>query len=299
MWSAFIVLGAFVGLAQGQVTEPNTHVVPDIAQVQTKVGSGEPVVIAANEKVANVVSFNGPVAIHGTVTGDAVVMGSDLTIHGGGQVGGDAVVFGGAIEIEPQGHLAGNQVALKNQPSSPLMSSILAVPALEQTGATIGVNPTLIRKLSAWLGLGGFGIFVLGGWPRRVGAVGRVWVQQPIWYAIGGAILAGLLTLTILVSLLTLIGSPLGLVILVAIFLALALAFSAACVSIGARILRRPSGETWIEYLVGFGVFVALAQIPYFGSAMVGLLLLSSWSAAMLSRLGNDSAARPGLPLQS
>jgi len=64
-------------------------------------------VVPKDARVNDVVVLRGPIDVYGTVTGDAMVVSGDLTIHPGGRVTGDAVSVLGHVRLLDGGTVGG------------------------------------------------------------------------------------------------------------------------------------------------------------------------------------------------
>jgi hypothetical protein len=116
--------------------------------------------------------------------------------------------------------------------------------------------------------------------------------------SIGWGLLAffGLPILAI-IALVTIVGIPLGLVLLAALGLIYAIGYSAAAWIVGRRILREPTA--WIlAFLVGWGILRVLALVPILGGLVgfaavvfgLGALAVVIWRARTPSRAAPAAA---------
>jgi hypothetical protein len=188
-------------------------------------------------------------------------------------------VFNGRVELQRGANVTGDVVSQ----SAPVVAS----------GATIGGTTTRLQTRTNWNGLGWVGrfgwwlavsvstlviglvlVWLLGRGADRVLEAGRTRIGLAIGLGLlvffGLPILAG-------IALVTVVGIPLGLVVLAALLLIYALGYSASGWVLGRSILRRPG--TWVvAFLTGWAILRVVALIPILG----GLV----WFAAVVFGLG-------------
>lgn len=280
-------------------------VAPGVGIPSEAVTQAGPVVIAADETVAEAVSLTGPVDVYGHVLGNAVGMGADVRVHRGGRVDGDAVSLGGRIDVREGGIVVGDRVALGSTPldaDPPASAAALlpaATPLISQGSidhlAMLDQLRDLARRVAVLLSFAAAGVLVVGFWPRQVDHVAELVSSRPVWYGFVGGVLGVLLLGGALVLGLTVIGLPLSLLLVLALAGSGLLGFVSLGKAIGARFpgVREQGG--WLAFLVGAGLLTAVAFLPWVGPALIGLLVLPALGAALASRFGNqDDAARTG-----
>jgi hypothetical protein len=284
---------------------------PTVAPHDTEVvagGLGEaitltgPVVIEADEVVAEAVSLTGPVDVYGRVLGNAVGMGADVRVHPGGRVDGDAVSLGGRVDVRDGGIVSGDRVALGDPggaPAGPAAAAAIspAAPLISPGSidhlAMLGQLRDLARRIAVLLSFAAAGVLVVGFWPRQVDHVAALVSTRPVWYGFVGAVLGALLLGGATLLGLTIIGLPLSLLLVLALAGGGLLGFVSLGKAIGARFPGVSEQGGWLAFLVGAGLLTAVAFLPWFGPALIGLLVLPALGAALASRFGNqeDGAA--------
>ena len=258
-----------------------------------------PVVIAADEVVAEAVSLTGPVDVYGRVLGNAVGLGADVRVHPGGRVDGDAVSLGGRIDVREGGIVAGDRVALgdASSPASvPDAAAAMRAPdALLTPGsldrlAVLGQLRDLVRRVAALLSFAAAGVLVVGFWPRQVDHVAALVGARPVWYGLLGGVLGTLLLGGALLLGLTVIGLPLSLLLVLTLAASGLLGFVSLGKAIGARFpgVREQGG--WLAFLVGAGLLTAVAFLPWVGPAIIAVLVLPALGAALASRFGTHES---------
>jgi hypothetical protein len=232
--------------------------------------------ISEGETVGDVVIFDGPVNIAGTVDGDVVAFNGRVTVTG--TVRGDVVSFNGRVTVEDGAQVTGD---VRSRPEAQIGSGA-------DVGGTVGgvdfervddafaaarfgvwfaisISALILVFLFVWLFPRGADATVLAGRSRTGAAVG--------W---GLLLFFGLPIISILL-LVTLVGIPLGIVLLLAIAPIYALAYTVAAYFLGRRIIGPPRSR-FLAALVGIAVLRILALIPFVG----GL----TWFAATVFGLG-------------
>jgi Polymer-forming cytoskeletal len=233
--------------------------------------------VPRGQQVGDLVVFHGSSTVAGTVNGSLTAFDAPVTISG--RVNGDVTVFNGRVELQRGANVTGDVVSQQ----APVVAS----------GATIGGTTTRLQTRTNWNGFGWVGrfgwwlavsvstlviglvlVWLLGRGADRVLEAGRTRVGPAIGLGLlvffGLPILAGL-------ALVTVVGIPLGLVVLAALLLIYALGYSASAWVLGRSILRRP-GAWVVAFLAGWAILRVVALIPILG----GLV----WFAAVVFGLG-------------
>ena len=252
--------------------------------------------VPRGQQVGDLVVFHGSSTVAGTVNGSLTAFDAPVTISG--RVNGDVMAFNGRVELQPGANVTGDVVSQ----SAPVVAS----------GATIGGTTTRLQTRTNWNGFGWVGrfgwwlavsvstlviglvlVWLLGRGAERVLEAGRTRVGPAIGLGLlvffGLPILAGL-------ALVTVVGIPLGLVVLAALLLIYALGYSASGWVLGRSILRRP-GAWVVAFLAGWAILRVVALIPILGGLVwfaavvfgLGVLAVAIWYAR---------GARRGAPAQ-
>ena len=152
----------------------------------------------------------------------------------------------------------------------------------------VSVSTLIVGALLVWLAPG-----ALGGAERAVRERLGATVGWGVAIAIGVPLLA-------ILALVTLVGIPFGVALLLAAIPVLLVAYATTAWIVGRRVLRNRSTSPWVALLAGWGILRVLALIPVAG-ALVGLaatvvglgaLAVALWRA----RKPRAPAARPEAP---
>ena len=236
-----------------------------------------PADVPRGEQVGDLVVFHGSSTVDGSVNGSLTAFDAPVTISG--RVTGDVVVFNGRVALAGGANVTGDVVSQDD----PIVAS----------GATIGGTTRRVQTNVNWDGFGWAGrlawwlavsistlllglalLWLIGRGGSRIVDAGRTRIGP----SIGWGLLAffGLPILAV-IALVTIVGIPLGLGLLAALWLIYTLGYSATGWIIGRRILR--AGTPWVlAFLLGWGILRVLALIPFVG----GLI----WFAAVVFGLG-------------
>lgn len=221
-------------------------------------------VVPEGETVGTVVVFNGPVVIEGTVTESVVVFNGRTEISG--TVQEDVVVFNGRVFIR-SGAEVGGDVASQQDPEI-------------EDGATVRGSVQNIANRIDWENLGFAGRFVW--WigytvsslvlglllllfvPRLDAAIVDV-VRTRMGAGFGfGAAAFFLLPIVAVILLVTIVGIPLGLFVLLGLALIYTVGYVAGAHALGRRLVKPPTSR-FLAFLAGLGILRLVGLIPVAG----------------------------------
>jgi hypothetical protein len=235
--------------------------------------------IEAGDVVADAVALRGPIHVRGVVRGDAVALGGDIRVMSGGRVLGDAVSVGGEVTVDPGGQVLGDRVALSG-------SSVMPGDALDVEGDSLVARAA--RRLASLLSLAAAGVLILAFWPRHIARIADTARDRPVWYALAGVILTGVLGTGAGVLTLTVLGIPIAMGLVLLLGVAWLLGFVAVCLAIGQRL---PGGDgdraPWVTFLGGAAAVSLVSLLPVVGPVFLVVVGLEAVGAALVSRLGN------------
>jgi cytoskeletal protein CcmA (bactofilin family) len=262
-----------------------------------------PVTIAPGQRAGDVVVAHGDVTVapQGVITGDLVVAKGKVRILG--TVKGDAVSIADRAVLGPRARVGGDLLYVDKKPQlSPGASVGGDTKRLNIDKATGGLG--LAAGAALWLAVGVsafiLGLFLLWLFPRAAEAV-----FEAAGARTGAAIGFGLLAFFLLpilgfLLLVTIIGLPLGVLLLLALAPIYAIAYTSSAWALGRRILG-PDRSRFLAFLAGLVILRVLALIPVLGGLVwfaatvfgLGMLLVA---ARRGRRAGPDAAAEPPPP---
>ena len=242
--------------------------------------------VADGETVDGVYVLDGPVTIAGTVDGDLVVANGDTEISG--EVTGDVTVLAKRAVIASGARIGGDVRYGDEEPEIASGAQIDGEVKKEDWSdfPTTGWLGALALWLAITLSSLALGLLLLLIAPRAADAAYLQTRENP-WgsVAAGLAIFVALPILAVL-ALVTLVGLPLGIAVLLALLPLGAIAYVTTLWVVGRLVLKPPRGRV-ASFLVGWAIFRVLALIPVLGIIVwlaaavfgLGVLALALWRA--------------------
>jgi hypothetical protein len=230
--------------------------------------SGSVLVDRGETVPGSVVVGQGDVLIRGTVKGDVVVGDGDVTIRG--KIGGDVVAVGGVATLGRAARISGDLVYFDKKP--------VVAPGAKVAGKTKKVDGGELGDALAGLAIGIwaafsvslaiFGLLLLLLAPKAGAAIARTAKHR--WGMSIGVGFAVFILLPIVAGAisLTLIGTPLGVILLFSLVPLFAMAYVCSAFAIGRLILK---SSVIPAFLVGMLILCLLTLVPFLG-ALVGAL---------------------------
>lgn len=270
-------------LAAGTASAATDHVViTGGAVVPAGQTAGDIVVLdgavtIAGHATGDVVSVSGPVRLTGRVDGDLIAVSDRAYIGPAARIGGD-LRYGDERPVLAPGATVSGKVS--NEDWADAASGWGWVSALGWWLA-VSVSTLIVGALLVWLA------------PRALAAAERA-VRERLGATVGWgiAIAIGVPLLAIL-ALVTLVGIPFGVALLLAAIPVLLVAYATTAWIVGRRVLRSRS-TSWAALLAGWGILRVLALIPVAG-ALVGLAATVAGLGALAVALWQ--ARKPGAPV--
>jgi hypothetical protein len=285
-----IVALVALSVGAGSASAANDHVViTGGAVIPAGQTAGDVVVLDGTVKIAgratgDVVAVSGPVRLTGRVDGDLIAVSDRAVLGPTARVGGD-LRYGDERPALASGARVGGEISNEDWSDAASGWGWLSLIAwwLAVSVSTLIVGALLVFLAPAALYAAERAV------RERLGAT----VAWGVALAIGVPVLAGL-------ALVTLVGIPLGIALLLAAAPVLLVAYVTSAWIVGRRVLRNRSTSPWAALFAGWGILRLLALIPVAG-ALVGLAATVVGLGALavaLWRAGRPgaSAARPEPP---
>ncbi|MFW5920890.1 MAG: hypothetical protein ACOCUS_03545, partial [Polyangiales bacterium] len=283
-------------LAQGQPEPP-----------ASRTTFGEDAVVGPDEVVQDVVTMGGDARIEGEVLGDLVTMGGDADVRGGridgdvvtmggdadlvdGQVGGDVVTMGGRLDRDG-GVVHGEAVT-----AGPSFAAAGVWPGSHHGGGERGFFGTvadwIVDAMSSFVSYGLLfllGLLLMGLTLERFGALQVAIVRQPLRAGALG-VLASVGTLVAIVVLcITIIGIPVGVLVAMALPVALYVGLAACASVLGAALpIETLRGRSVLQLAAGCGVLFVASLVPFVGDVAVAIAALVGLGALAITRFGKQ-----------
>ena len=222
------------------------------------------VVVAENETVGDVVIFNGPATIDGTVRGDVLVFNGDLSISG--TVNGDVACFNGDVTLA-DGARVGGDLVTQSRPD------IASGATVEGDRRRVNVEVALgrigwISRFAVWVAISVstlvFGLLLVAFAPRAAEAAAVAAMR-----GVGRSIIWGLLLffgipIVSVIALVTLVGIPFGLGMLLGMALIYSIGYTASSFALGRALVKLPTSP-FLAFLAGWGIVRVVSLIPFLG----------------------------------
>lgn len=256
--------------------------------VQPGAAGGDLVVVGGNAAVprgmtvGNAVAIGGRLDVAGIVRDSAVALGGDVIVRSGATVGGEAVAIGGRVILEEGAIARGGTVTLRARHFR--VSPDLLWPAL---------------RIPAWIGLLVLALVVAALWGGPVGVAGEAIAREPARVALTGLLTMVGLPFALLLLVVTIIGIPLVPVVILAVVAGYFFGFTALAALLGEsllRFLKATAGGPYWPVVVGVVALGLLRLVPVVaGIAGIGITLLGI-GVAVATRFGTRRPWPPGPP---
>ena len=254
--------------------------------------AGDVIVLDGTVRIAghvtgNVVSVAGPVRVSGRVDGDLIAVSERAFLGSAARVGGD-LRYGDESPVLARGARVDGKVSSEDWDDSlngwgwvSLLAWWLAV----------SVSTLIVGVLLVWLA------------PGALYAAERA-VQERLGATVGWGVLIAIgVPVLAIVALVTLVGIPFGIALLLAAIPVLLVAYATAAWIVGRRVLRNRSASLWAALFAGWGILRLLALIPIAGELVglaatvvgLGALAIALWRARRASPLIEETRT-PALP---
>jgi len=260
---------------------------------------GADVVIESGETVGTVVVIDGDLTIDGTVTDGVLVISGDATVNG--SIDGDITVIRGDIRLE-----SGSRVDNVNSVRGELFQAQGATVTgdiHERDNFNVAQGVVAAFSILFWLSMSvavivaGLVFAAVGG--RQLTAAARRMTQDLAGTIVGAVFVWVALPAVAVLAIVTLLGLPLGLGILLILLPALwFLGYIVAGRWLGGLIVRtagsEPGSHPYLATFVGLVLLQLLVLVPVLGA--MAALLAGAWGAGALAISAYRAAGGRGLP---
>jgi hypothetical protein len=257
--------------------------------------------VPPRQTVGSVVVLDGPITVLGHATGDVVAVHGRVLVTG--RVDGDVLAVSRTIDLGPRARVGGDVHYGGSRPRIAPGAQVAGTVSKENwddvAGPAWGATARWIWWIAVSISALVLGLLLLWFAPRAAEAVLVAFREAPgATIGWGIALIIGLPILAV-IALVTLVGIPLGIGLLLALLPLLAIGYVYACWMLGRTLVKPPRGRA-LAFLAGWGILRILALIPIVGG-IVGILataagLGAATVAAWRSRGGIVSAPRPAAP---
>jgi cytoskeletal protein CcmA (bactofilin family) len=253
--------------------------------------AGDVIVLDGTVRIAghvtgDVVSVAGPVRVSGRVDGDLIAVSDRAFLGSAARVGGD-LRYGDESPVLARGARVDGKVSNEEWDDSLNGWGWVSVLAW---WVAVSVSTLLVGVLLVWLA------------PGALYAAERA-VQERLGAAVGWGVLIAIgVPVLAIVALVTLVGIPFGIAVLLAAIPVLLVAYATAAWIVGRRVLRNRSASRWAALFAGWGILRLVALIPIAGELVglaatvvgLGALAVALWRARRTSSVIEET--RPPAP---
>lgn len=237
-----------------------------------------PVLVDRDETSGSVIVADGDVTVRGTVDGDIVAAGGDITIRG--TVEGNIVAVAGQVTLGRAGRVTGDIAYGDKKPFLAPGSRVSGDVKKFELG-----DASIIGAIGFWIGftlsLLVLGLVLLALAPRAADAIARTAKAKTLIAALVGLLAFFLIPIIAIAACVTLIGLPLGIVLLFSIVPLYAIAYLSSALVLGRVILKK---ARILAFVVGLVLLQVLTLIPIVGG-IIGFLAVVLGLGAMLLAL--------------
>jgi hypothetical protein len=219
------------------------------------------VVVGQDEKVGDVVIINGDARVNGSVDGSVFALNGDVTVRG--SVRHNVIAMNGRVVALGGARIGGDVTSRERARISPGATIDGDVKSVNRRFALgqIGIVAAVLLWLAVILSTLVFGLLVLLIAPRAADAftdAGRTAIGASIGLGIAAAVGLPILGLILLASL---VGLPLGVVVLLTLGFLYMLGYVASAYFLG-RLILEPPRNRFLAYLVGWVILSVAGLIP-------------------------------------
>jgi hypothetical protein len=243
--------------------------------------------VRPGQSVSDIAIANGPVTMRGRTTGDLIALHGTVLING--PVHGDVVVLSkNGLHFGPRARIGGDLTYRGTLPprASAIVGGKIHKANLNKAGDAFGFVTAAAVWIAATISTLIFGLLLLWLAPRAADAafeVARGAVGPAIGWGIG--LFIGLPVIA-LIALITLVGIPFGIGLLLGLFPIYALGYATSGWLLGRRLVKPPRGRP-IAFLAGWAILRVAAIVPVLGALVwlaatvfgLGVLIVTLWQA--------------------
>lgn len=263
-----------------------------LAQTPTEADPRDQIVLSGDVEVrrgqvaGEIVVLHGSATVAGVVRGDVVVLDGRIDVTG--QVSGAVVSVNGSVVLGPSAQVRGDVLArdrVRAAPGAEVGGSIREG-VIFSFRAPIDALGLFAPWLAVWLSILALGLLLLLVVPRATEAITAAAEEGP-WASLGWGLAAFIgLPLVGAIAVFTLVWLPLGLALLMALFLLYSVGVSSSAFALGRVVWRQPRNR-FLAFVIGWAILAAVALIPYVGGVVwllaavfgVGASTVALWRA--------------------
>ncbi|MEA2141636.1 MAG: hypothetical protein QOI64_66 [Solirubrobacteraceae bacterium] len=223
------------------------------------------VLVDRDETAGDVWVGDGDVTVRGTVTGDVFVVDGDVTIRG--TVEGSVITVAGLATLGRAGVVEGDLVYADKEPVQTPGSKVGGDVQKFDVGDA-GILGAIAWFIGITISMFLLGLILLLLAPRAADAIARTAKAKALVSFGVGFLAFFLIPIIAVAALFTVVGIPLGIILLLLVLPLYAISYVTAAFALGRRIIK---GSRILAFLVGLVILGLLSLIPIAGG-LIGLL---------------------------
>jgi hypothetical protein len=256
---------------------------PALAARDQVVISGS-VLVPRTETVGDVVVIDGPVAIAGHATGDVIAVHGRVDVTG--RVDGDVAAVSRTAVLAPTARVGGDVLYGSDRPRVLPGATVGGTVSKKNWDDVAGPGWGWGARLGLWFAVSVstlvLGLLLLWFAPRAADAVLGAWRDRP-----GGAVGWGIalmigLPLVAVIAVVTLVGIPFGIGLLLALLPLLGIGYAYGCWLLGRTLLKPPRSRV-PAFLAGWAILRVIALVPFLGGVVGFLVTAAGLGAALVA----------------
>jgi cytoskeletal protein CcmA (bactofilin family) len=277
----FLSLAALVMTPSGASAQDTSLVQPE-----DQIVLAGTVAIPQGERVGEVVVFSGSVDVDGVVTGDIVILDGPVTVTG--QVNGSVIAADGVVRLAASARVGGDVLAsepIRIRPGAKVggeargetrfsLEAPLAVLGKLLGPVAISISVLLTGLVLVWLA------------PRGADAVADALTAAPLASLGWGILLALAVPVTAVALVVSVLGLPLGLALVLSLGLWWLIGLTWAAWCAGRGLVHAPRGRS-VAFVAGWAILAAVGLVPILNAAAwtlapvlgIGALVVAVWHA--------------------
>ncbi len=235
------------------------------------------VLVDRDQTAGDVLVLDGDVTIRGTVSGSVIVLDGDVTIRG--TVTGDVVAITGLATLGRRARVSGDLIYGDDRPVQAPGSQVSGDVQKFEIG-----DAGLVGAIGLWIALLAsmfvLGLLLLALAPRAAEAIARTARTKALVCAGVGLLAFFLLPVIAIAVCFTIVGLPLGIVLLASLVPLYAFAYVTAALVIGRLVLK---SSRILAFLAGLVILGLLTLIPIAGALFAFLAIVFGLGALLVS----------------
>jgi cytoskeletal protein CcmA (bactofilin family) len=257
-----------------------------LVQAEDQIVLAGTVPVPQGERVGEIIVFSGSVDVEGVVTGDVVILEGPVTITG--EVGGSVIAADGVVRLAASARVGGDVLAsepIRIRPGAKVGGEARAGTrfSLEAPLAVLG---KLLGPIAISISVLLTGLVLVWLAPRGADAVADALTAAPLASLGWGILLALSVPVTAVALVVSVLGLPLGLALVLSLGLWWLIGLTWAAWCAGRGLVHAPRGRS-MAFVAGWAILAAVGLVPILNAAVwtlapvlgLGAMVVAVWHA--------------------